>query len=503
MAVTANGTTQSQETRSPDSVQLYSRYLSKRCPEVYKVDKIYVGRLKEVPPPSPVQGKWDKEVRPDLERHLCQATNMMSKSMPDEEVITEPVLCMAGKKCSPMSVPLKSGATCPKDPVALNPTIWIYCGGRKCKKQVSKSIRNLTYLHHFLNRFGMGAPHISLYAPWPAVREHSPGSPHHSHLNPASNVSFAIQQLLPGQETICGAKARFTIETSGENVECNSTIGGLVVVDDSIFAITSAHAIVNRLLENSHSVSSDETESLGNVSTDEDSEHEMSSSSDSSASGNNLCSHTTRTAFIESPPSGSTGLGSVEEGMWINTDLPSKLAYMTHGTINGDYSFPDQAPSASDFALVDVGPARLLLNGYYDPDRDTLATISDHIPVRELSQGDVWILTNCDAHGMSGSWVVHEGSLCGVVYAAYDRSPYVHMLPADTMFQNIIELLQASVVRVANAQDIRERKVQMELRTLNLEGKVPTVHMIISATFDRLTSLKARIERRMSSRKLT
>lgn len=36
------------------------------------------------------------------------------------------------------------------------------------------------------------------------------------------------------------------------------------------------------------------------------------------------------------------------------------------------------------------------------------------------------------APGVSGSWVInHEGKLCGVIYAAYPSSPYLHMLPTE------------------------------------------------------------------------
>jgi hypothetical protein len=63
---------------------------------------------------------------------------------------------------------------------------------------------------------------------------------------------------------------------------------------------------------------------------------------------------------------------------------------------------------------------------------------------------------------MSGSWVVREGKLCGVIYAAYDRSPYLHMLPAERIFQDIAELVKASIVRVANARDIYVHKTPIK-----------------------------------------
>lgn len=52
---------------------------------------------------------------------------------------------------------------------------------------------------------------------------------------------------------------------------------------------------------------------------------------------------------------------------------------------------------------------------------------------------------------MSGSWVIRDEKLCGIVYAAYDRSPYLHMLPAENVLKDISEFLKTSSVRVANA----------------------------------------------------
>lgn len=50
--------------------------------------------------------------------------------------------------------------------------------------------------------------------------------------------------------------------------------------------------------------------------------------------------------------------------------------------------------------------------------------------------------------GMSGSWVIRDGKLCGIIYAAYDRSPYLHMIPAETVFADIKSFMGASTVEV-------------------------------------------------------
>ncbi|KAH7070517.1 hypothetical protein BKA63DRAFT_78513 [Paraphoma chrysanthemicola] len=425
---------------------------------------------------------------------------MLSKSMRDEEVITETVLCMAGKKCSPTSAPLDPGATCPKNPVALNPTVWIYCGSKKCKKKVLEAVRHLGYLNHFLFRFYMEAPHASLHAPWPAAEECPPQS---SRLTAEfDNVSFAIQDSTSGLRTICGSRARFTIETSNGIVERYSTIGGLIVVKNSLFAMTTAHAIVNCFLERSYSISSDETESTSNASSDAASDCDRSSDSGSDESTESSHSPPPRMASEKRPSIESREYHESKDVIWTNSQLPKILAYMNRGTIDGDHSFPIPAPSTSDFALVDSGSIIHLSNEYCNPDHNTIETISDHIPTRELLSGDVWVITSCgnapvkgfllegdasvilrgtimrtkkiqvpltSAHGLSGSWVVREGKLCGVIYAAYDLSPYLHMLPAERMFQDIAEVVQTPIVRVANAQDIYEHKSSFAFRNSSNE----------------------------------
>jgi hypothetical protein len=334
---------------------------------------------------------------------------MLSKSMRDEEVITELVLCMAGKKCLPADVQLEPDATCPKDPVALNPTIWIYCGSQKCKKRVSKAIGNLTYLTHFLVRFGMETPHTSLHAPWPAAGEQPLQL---SHLTGNfDNVSFAIQDRTSSQNTICGARARFTMETSNGIVERYSTIGGLIVVNNSLFAMTSAHAIMNCWLEGSHGTSSGETESTSNVSPDAGSVYETSSDSESDTSTDSSYSTSARVTSMKKLSLEAKRAHEAKQGTWTDSQLPKIVAYMSRGSTKGDFSFPDPAPSTSDFALVDLGSVVQLSNEYFNPDLNTIVTISDHIPAFELLSGDVWIITSCDKTPVKGYLLEPDASV--------------------------------------------------------------------------------------------
>jgi hypothetical protein len=74
------------------------------------------------------------------------------------------------------------------------------------------------------------------------------------------------------------------------------------------------------------------------------------------------------------------------------------------------------------------------------------------------------------AHGLSGSWVIREGKLCGIIYAAYTLSPYLHMFSAEKMFQDIAEVLQTSIPRVANPREIEEYARTLAFQKMTDEG---------------------------------
>jgi hypothetical protein len=55
---------------------------------------------------------------------------------------------------------------------------------------------------------------------------------------------------------------------------------------------------------------------------------------------------------------------------------------------------------------------------------------------------------------VSGSWVVQENRLCGIVVAVYDTEPYAHMITVDKVFQDIRNALQCSSIGVATKDDV-------------------------------------------------
>jgi hypothetical protein len=57
---------------------------------------------------------------------------------------------------------------------------------------------------------------------------------------------------------------------------------------------------------------------------------------------------------------------------------------------------------------------------------------------------------------MSGSWVVRKRKLCGIIYAAHSRSPYLHMIPAEEFFRDIASVVGITDVKVATVQDVEQ-----------------------------------------------
>lgn len=376
----------------PSSRGIYTVIRPKQSPEVYKVKKVYVGLLKELPPPTAVRDGWEHDVRPKLEVHLSQATSMLPKSLRDEEIITEAVLCMTGKKCSPASMP--PGSACLKHPIALRPTVWIYCGSKKCKERVVGAIRRLTYLKHFIDKFCMESPLVTLHAPWPAAFIQAPTHDAPENEEGITSISFAIQRGALGGETVCGANTRFTIQASNNIVERCSKVGGMVVAANSLYGLTSAHALVNQVLEPLNSNWNHPVDTLYDTSSDESPADESSSGDESESDIGNPYPSSIRRKLTDPAVTRDRLIQEYTDVDWIECEPPKVIAYVGRGTIIEDYSFPTPAPDTSDFALIQLAPIPILGNAFYDPFTQALADVLEFLPKSDLRPGEVWIISD-------------------------------------------------------------------------------------------------------------
>jgi hypothetical protein len=181
----------------------------------------------------------------NLENSLRQATKPLVR-LADREVITEPVLCLAGRShaLEVLKAPLFRNQK-----VHLRPTVWIHCGSKTCREHVRRTLDNLNYLREFLRLLGPESLCLSLNAPYPASGLSRPlllltGAT-------IDAVSCAIQAPQNADTTVSGVKLKCIVHTGLEKATCYSTIGGLILVNGELFALTMAHAFMNMIRQNS------------------------------------------------------------------------------------------------------------------------------------------------------------------------------------------------------------------------------------------------------------
>lgn len=120
---------------------------------IYCRHRLYVGKLLQMPPPEELGKKWDEDILPRLANDLDAITEKLPKKLSRNETIIDPDLCMAGY------------AARGSDNVDMWPTVWLRCGGKKCRKEVRSAVRVLKYVQDFAAR----RIEIRCRAPYPAA----------------------------------------------------------------------------------------------------------------------------------------------------------------------------------------------------------------------------------------------------------------------------------------------------------------------------------------------
>lgn len=287
---------------------------------------------------------------PELVNHLIIITARLGPQIPTKETTTEPVLCMAGKECGKddASKFLNLGTSCPDHPVLLKPTVWIRCGWKKCKQIVEKEIcLSKPPLSKFIASCppNQVEPHITTKAPRPASRISSSHSSDRT--IQVNEISFAVQYPL-SKDRLWPATARFTVGPT----KLYSTIGGPIYIDGKMFGLTTAHSIVSYLEQIAKEVKPSDDEPSDDESLASDSDSEITSTSSSKRS--NEVSSSSEANAQPALNSSDIEVDEPSQAKWEISKLPNIVAYLGRGTSTGDYSFKENAPTTSDFALIDL-----------------------------------------------------------------------------------------------------------------------------------------------------
>jgi hypothetical protein len=283
-----------------------------------------------------------------------QLCNHVRSRMKKSRNMTSVVLCMAG--------PLEGIQ------VRLRPIIWISCGDRKSRENIKRSLNDsMLFLTQFLRRFQMEQPHVSLNGPYPLMEIAG-----NAQEWIAARDSLEILDDPSSLDTVCGSKARFTM-FARSIPQFQSTVGGLIVIGGELFAMTAGHGIVKKLEEKL---------------LDKD-------------------QYTWYREKTDDAPHGES-LG----GFWKESKFPTVFAYLDYAVVEGS-RVSSNLVDATDFALVDPATFTKLSNRYRYQWKaiDIVETVSDHVPVSELSAGDVWVLTRRDKSSEKGYMIEGDASI--------------------------------------------------------------------------------------------
>jgi hypothetical protein len=216
---------------------------------IYSLEQgIFVGKLYELPPPERLQLEWRQTIRSQLVKNLMTVIASLPQSLTRSETMVESELCMSGESFHGYPT------------VTLTPTIWIRCGSKECRKVVQRVVVDLSHIQRF-------PVHVTLHAPRPAsaeqasyslsrdtepsiVDETSLGEPswpapvtdmlNRKPQTIHNSLVVRVQSMDANQQSACGLRVQF--RSSNGSIH-TGTLGGLVLLDDTLVGLTTAHAM--------------------------------------------------------------------------------------------------------------------------------------------------------------------------------------------------------------------------------------------------------------------
>lgn len=443
----------------PPEARTYDVIRSEMSLDVYRAEKNWVvGLLNDIPPPDPIKDEWENEIRDDFEHSLCAAIQHLK--LAEKKMITELVLCMAGKVCPPDEVIRGYGNGLPPNPVVLRPALWILCASRRCKWKIESMIDNFPDLKRFLDRYFMERPYVSRNAPWPATADQMSTAAPYIYTGRES-LSFVVQT--PHSGAVPGIMTKFLVETGIGGVERTSTIGGLIMVNNYVYGLTTAHTIVNYFEEeHSDGEATDSADENGSTSesrssTDSDSESSRTTSPPPKKRLRVSSAWSFETVGNEvqnSPAIGSTQFNETPQNEWMKVEAPMILAYKGKGTSNGDYLFSQEAPKNSDFALIDLSSFGEISNTFLNPDGSGVGQVSEFIPNALLGEGKVWVLSAPGGNLLQGHLLEGESSV--IVGGTIMRTKKIQMLStgSKSIYHHVNEIFSNIVCQFPVCQDL-------------------------------------------------
>ncbi|KAK1991144.1 hypothetical protein LX36DRAFT_663574 [Colletotrichum falcatum] len=439
----------------------------------FKKSSLWIGQPANVLAPETLRDSWDKPggLKDRLEKDLRSTRDEIQRDgagMPSHERHITLELRMSGSTSL-----LNPGS------VTLRPCIWVLCGSRRCKKQVWKAVRSLSWTFAFVHRpieVHTGGPRLAtvqLSVPavqvrWDQMAKDGIGCMGGRMLHHVEQDDSRIDHM-----SVCGMLCCTTFARDGHIIEQHlSRIGGILTQDYDVSSqgehpaangpvMTTAHGILDLLWtprqRDQKTEFNDKTKAGASDAPNAD---DIESSWDSESSCDS-----------DGSEEGCQGLGSrnyLQAVSWSSLRTVVGIRYMGHeiskqGLRNG-------VSKGADYMLLGPGPLWNFHNTYRSKQGGDIK-VAGHATNATLKPGPVSILFSSDvveegyllaeslqlplwgktldvrkvqlrgplAAGTSGTWLLRDNLFCGIIVARYPWEPFALIITAEDVLQDVRE----------------------------------------------------------------
>jgi hypothetical protein len=423
--------------------------------------------------PEELHQRWEEEVLPHLTRD--RGVFGMSLGLKTHEINGHEELKMAGSEGSR---------------AAMKPTVIISCRSEVFKRKFEVEVNRWEYVKNL----GVNMKTIlETQTRWAASPEMASEGPVHADPGPAPRLFSCQIERVVGHGSACGLRLKFVVDFGGSQSTRLSVLGGLILVGDKVYGLTTGHSIVAWLAQPSASSTrgsnSDNLVSLDSDRLPKDNISPVRNRLTSQDSNLRLSSGTKywrditwREPFVFAGQY--FAKGEVQSPVWDDEYLNSDWALVAvddHDFAENSY----QGPNGAQVVISEIVPLDQLGSGpvlvLSGPDRTQAGFLSQNSSVLHMGKSAFRVrqiamdesigmyvpfpmmffplIKVCETgSGGSGSWVVRGGRLCGYIVAIQDGSPWVYMLPIDGVFKDIASVTGSKPVRLISKNDIKTVK---------------------------------------------
>lgn len=226
--------------------EAYTVHESVNSTKLYSPEKgVYVGKLKDLPPPERLREEWRMMIKPELVKNLRMVIASLPEALSVPETRIEPEFYMSG-------ISIRG-----RHMVSLNPTIWLRCGSERCRKDVQRAVADLSHVLQHRVHVTLQPPRLSssdIQAPLSLSRKIGssssdmadqilsvePTQPEFTKSINLESLIIRVGSLQENNRSACGLQI-LLFDSDGTKRTC--TLGGILMLNDTVLGLTTAHGL--------------------------------------------------------------------------------------------------------------------------------------------------------------------------------------------------------------------------------------------------------------------